>query len=303
MDNITKPRNTGLGRGLDAIFLDNTVENTGVTMLRPSDIEPNPDQPRKIFSEEELASLADSIAANGLIEPIVVRSSPSEGMYQIIAGERRWRASMLAGLNEIPVRIMELDDKKAAQVALIENVQREDLNAIEEATAYEALVKRFGMTHDEIAAQIGKSRAAVTNSLRLLDLPDEIRNLLTDGTLSAGHGRALLGLEDKSSAPGLARHIAENRLSVRETEKAVRKANIERRKALSPKNPPVDLENHGDPDYIGLLAEKMSSKLGKKVNITQNGKTGSGKLEILFSDSDGLDELVTALCGNNIFDE
>ena len=172
---INKPRNTGLGRGLDAIFLDNSVESSGVTMLRTSDIEPNPDQPRKNFDETELAALADSIAANGLIEPIVVRSSPSEGMYQIIAGERRWRASMLAGLSEIPVRIMELDDKKAAQIALIENVQREDLNAVEEASAYEALVKRFGMTHDEIAAQIGKSRAAVTNAIRLLDLPSGVR--------------------------------------------------------------------------------------------------------------------------------
>ena len=295
-----KPKNTGLGRGLDAIFLDNTVESSGVTMLRTSDIEPNPDQPRKKFDETELASLADSIAANGLIEPIVVRSSPSEGMYQIIAGERRWRASMLAGLSEIPVRVMELDDKKAAQIALIENVQREDLNAVEEASAYETLVKRFNMTHDEIAAQIGKSRAAVTNSIRLLDLPDDVKTMISDGTLSAGHGRALLGLNDKNDVSGLAELVKSERLSVRETEKAVRKANSGRKKNSPPEN---EKNSDGSPDYTSLLADKMTSRLGKKVVILRNPKTGAGKIEIVFSDDDGLDELVTSLCGSNIFDE
>ena len=296
---INKPRNTGLGRGLDAIFLDNSVESSGVTMLRTSDIEPNPDQPRKNFDETELAALADSIAANGLIEPIVVRSSPSEGMYQIIAGERRWRASMLAGLSEIPVRIMELDDKKAAQIALIENVQREDLNAVEEASAYEALVKRFGMTHDEFAAQIGKSRAAVTNAIRLLDLPSGVRSMITDGSISAGHGRALLGLDDKDAVAGLAERIKAGRLSVRETEKAVRKANSDGKRRPSGGTSVSD----GSPDYTSLLADKMSARLGKKVIIRRNPHTGAGKMEINFSDDDGLDELVSSLCGSNIFDD
>ena len=295
---MAKPKNTGLGRGLEAIFLDNSAEeNGGVTMMRLSEIEPNPDQPRRDFDPEALAQLAESIATHGLIQPIIVRSTGSGEYYEIIAGERRWRASKMAGLTEVPVIIMELDDQKAAQVAIIENVQREDLNAIEEAAAYRSLIEDYGMTQEELSKQIGKSRPAVANILRLLDLPDEVMALVKEGTLSAGHARTLLGLKNPARMIGAANTVVMKNLSVRETEALVKKLNRIEKEINDPK-PVLD-----EPivDYSKELAKKMTEKLGKKVIISGKGKVR--KLEISFSDDKELDELVNKLCGANIFDD
>lgn len=295
---MAKPKNTGLGRGIEAIFLDNTAEeNGGVTMMRLSEIEPNPDQPRRDFDPEALSQLAESIATHGLIQPIIVRSTGSGEFYEIIAGERRWRASKMAGLTEVPVIIMELDDQKAAQVAIIENVQREDLNAIEEAAAYRSLIEDYGMTQEELSKQIGKSRPAVANILRLLELPDEVMALVKEGALSAGHARTLLGLKNPTRMIGAANTVVTKNLSVRETEALVKKLNRIEKEINDPK--PVDDEPIVD--YSKELAKKMTEKLGKKVIISGKGKLR--KLEISFSDDKELDELVNKLCGANIFDD
>lgn len=295
---MAKPKNTGLGRGIEAIFLDNSAEeNGGVTMLRLSEIEPNPDQPRRDFDPESLSQLAESIATHGLIQPIVVRSTGSGEFYEIIAGERRWRASKMAGLTEVPVIIMEIDDRKAAQVAIIENVQREDLNAIEEASAYRSLIEDYGMTQDELSKQIGKSRPAVANILRLLELPDEVMALVKEGTLSAGHARTLLGLKNPIRIIGAANTVVSKNLSVRETEALVKKLNRIEKELNDPK-PVIEKPIV---DYSEELAKKMTEKLGRKVTISGKGKTR--KLEISFSDDKELDELVNKLCGANIFDD
>ena len=221
-------KNKGLGRGLDAIFLDNAVDDSGeakngVLSVSISQVDPKIDQPRRTFDSESLAGLADSISANGVLQPILVRKV--DDRYEIIAGERRFRASKLAGLNEIPVIVLEADDLAAAKFALIENLQREDLNPYEEARAYSMLMKEYRLSQEEISVQIGKSRSAIANSLRLLDLPDEIVRMLVEGMLTAGHGRALLGLRDKSQMIPLAERCVNRNLSVRDVEAAVKAAN------------------------------------------------------------------------------
>lgn len=294
---MAKPKNTGLGKGLDAIFYENSAETGGnVTMLRLSEIEPNPEQPRHTFDAEALAQLADSISSHGLIQPIVVRSVGTDGYYQIVAGERRWRASKMAGLTEVPVIIMEMDDKKAAQVALIENVQRENLNPMEEAGAYQALLSEYGMTQEEVSKQIGKSRSAIANTLRLLDLPSPVCELVRNGKLSAGHARTLLGLKDPSKIEEAAALFSQKSYSVREAEAYVKRLNKE---AVAPKKeedePPLPV------DYTAELARKMTSRIGHKVQIQKSGKIR--KIEIQFSSDSELDDIVTRLCGNHIFDE
>ncbi len=294
---MAKPKNTGLGKGLDAIFYENSAETGGnVTMLRLSEIEPNPEQPRHTFDTEALAQLADSISSHGLIQPIVVRSVGTDGYYQIVAGERRWRASKMAGLTEVPVIIMEMDDKKAAQVALIENVQRENLNPMEEAGAYQALLSEYGMTQEEVSKQIGKSRSAIANTLRLLDLPSPVCELVRSGKLSAGHARTLLGLKDPSKIEEAAALFSQKSYSVREAEAYVKRLNKE---AITPKKeedePPLPV------DYTAELARKMTSRIGHKVQIQKSGKIR--KIEIQFSSDSELDDIVTRLCGNHIFDE
>lgn len=292
---MAKPKNTGLGRGLEAIFLENTPdENGGITMLRLSEIEPNPDQPRKDFDQESLSQLAESIAAHGLIQPIVVRSTGSGEFYEIIAGERRWRASKMAGLTEVPVIIKELDDEKAAQIALIENVQREDLNPIEEATAYSLLIEDYNMTQEALSRQIGKSRSAISNTMRLLDLPEKVVDMVKNGTLSAGHARALLAIKDAKKIEEAADIVTAKSLSVRDTEMLVKKLNKKDRPSSAKDEP--DLV-----DYTAELAKKMTSRLGRKVVISGKGK--KRKLEISFSDDNELEELVNKLCGENIFDD
>lgn len=292
---MAKPKNTGLGRGLEAIFLENTPdENGGITMMRLSEIEPNPDQPRKDFDHESLSQLAESIAAHGLIQPIVVRSTGSGEFYEIIAGERRWRASKMAGLTEVPVIIKELDDGKAAQVALIENVQREDLNPIEEAAAYCSLIDDYNMTQEELSRQVGKSRSAISNTIRLLDLPETVSDMVKSGSISAGHARALLALKDPSMIESTAVTVVSKNLSVRDTEVLVKKLNRKESPSRSSYEPEFV-------DYTAELAKKMTSRLGCKVVISGKGK--KRKLEISFCDDSELEDLVNKLCGENIFDD
>ena len=284
-------KKTGLGRGLDFIFDDNSIESdgSGVTSLRISDVEPKSDQPRKNFDNEALSQLADSIAANGVLQPILVRESES-GYYQIIAGERRWRASKLAGLTEIPAIVMEADDLKTAQIALIENIQREDLNAYEEAKAYRALIDQFELTQEDVAGRLGKSRSSIANSLRLLDLPEEISDLLQGDKLSAGHCKALLGLRDRSKIRALAEKIINNNLSVREAEALVRKA-----------NKPEKEEEEIAPlkvDYVAELEKKVTGLTGRYCKIQTKGQRKTVPIE--YGGDGDLEKLLSILCGKDI---
>ena len=289
----------GLGRDFFTILDDNIagMKEGAATTLRVSEIEPRADQPRKDFDREALESLADSIAAYGVLQPILVRQNPNfEGTFEIIAGERRWRAAKMAGLTEIPAIVVDGDDMKTAQIALIENVQREDLNIVEEAFAFQALIDQFDMTQEQVAQQVGKSRPAITNMLRLLDLPEEVLDLLRQGELSAGHARALLGLNNAELIPLLARRIAEKSLSVREVEALIRRENAE---------PAPEL-----PEITGAAQKRVWMKdlerrtretLGRKVKITQNDKKKS--IELYYEDDADMEALLLAICGPNFFNE
>jgi len=289
----------GLGRDFYSILDDNIMgmKEGAATTLRISEVEPRSDQPRKQFDREALEALADSIAAYGVLQPIIARPNPNfEGTYEIVAGERRWRAAKMAGLTEIPAVVLDGDDLKTAQIALIENVQRENLNAVEEALGYQALIDRFDMTQEEVAKQVGKSRPAIANLLRLLDLPDEVLEMLKTNELSAGHARALLGLRNPDLIPILARRIVAKGLSVREVETIIRHENTE---------PAPEL-----PDITGATQNRIWMKdlerrtreiLGRKVKITQNEKKKS--IELFYEDDEDMEALLTALCGAEIFNE
>ncbi|MBO5754617.1 MAG: ParB/RepB/Spo0J family partition protein [Clostridia bacterium] len=258
-------KKSGLGRGIDSIFLDNefeTEEKGGALTLRISQIDPTATQPRKAFDQDALASLADSIAAHGVLQPILVRQVAPE-RYAIIAGERRWRAAKLAGLSEIPALVVEMDERTAAEVALIENIQREDLNPIEEAEGFATLAAEYGMTQEEIATRVGRSRSAVANAMRLLDLPKEVRAMVIAGSLSAGHARALLGLLRKEAMLPLAEKTVELELSVRETEEEVRRANRIKDTAEE-----EETETPFRVDYVMELERKMTSELGRRVKVS-----------------------------------
>jgi len=269
------------------------------TTLRISEIEPRSDQPRKQFDREALEALADSIAAYGVLQPILVRPNPNfEGAYEIIAGERRWRAAKMAGLTEIPAVVLDGDDLKTAQIALIENVQREDLNVVEEALGYNALMERFDMTQEEVSKIAGKSRSAVANTLRLLDLPDEVLTLLQekDGFLTAGHARALLALKNQELIPLMAARIAAKKLSVREVEALVKRENAEPREEMP------DITGHTQNRvWMKDLERRTREALGRKVKITQNDKKRS--IEIFYEDDADMEALLTALCGDGLFAE
>jgi ParB family chromosome partitioning protein len=289
----------GLGRDFFAILDDNITDmkEGTTTTLRISEIEPRADQPRKDFDREALESLADSIAAYGVLQPILVRQNPNfEGTFEIIAGERRWRAAKMAGLTEIPAVVVDGDDMKTAQIALIENVQREDLNIVEEALAYAALIERFDMTQEQIAQQAGKSRSAVANTLRLLDLPDEVLEMLKDKDchLSAGHARALLGLKDPDMIPLLARRIVAKELSVRDTEALVKRENVE----PMPELPEID-GGVQSRVWVKDLERRTRETLGRKVKITQNDKKKS--IELFYDDNEDMEELLMLLCGREFF--
>ena len=290
---------SGLGRDFYSLLDDNVLASdkaNAASSIRISDIEPRSDQPRKTFEREPLENLADSIAQFGVLQPIVVRESALlQGTYEILAGERRWRAAKMAGLNEIPAVILEGDDLKAAQVAVIENVQRENLNPIEEALAYNTLIDRFGLTQDQVAKQVGKSRSAVTNLLRLLDLPEEVLELVKDGQLSAGHARALLGLKNEEQIPSLAQKILEKDLSVRDVEKTIRLLNYE------PEEAEEDTSGEAVQRkiYMKDLEHRAVTHLGRRVRILKTAK--KKVVELAYSDDDDLEELLKSICGGDFF--
>ena len=288
----------GLGRDFYSIFDDNILESKkgAAENIRISDIEPRRDQPRKTFEREALEVLADSIAAYGVLQPIIVRENPvAEGTYEIIAGERRWRASKMAGLTEIPAVIFDGDELKAAQVALIENIQREDLNPVEEAMGYGALIDKFGLTQEQVSKQVGKSRPAIANMLRLLELPTEVLEMLKEGTISAGHARALLGLNSEELMIEYANKIVERSLSVREVESLVQRINNLRSDSEEEKVHP-QIKTH-----MKELERRAMSTLGRKVRISRSSH--KKVIEISYSDDEDLESLLTSLCGNTIFDE
>ena len=292
-------KNSGLGRGLDAIFLDNFIEEEkqevagSVSTIKISLIDPKSDQPRKYFDKDALEELSSSIAENGVLQPILVRKY-SDDRYQIIAGERRFRASKLAGLSEIPAIVLEKDDKKAAEIALIENVQREDLNPLEEALGYKALAEEYGMTQEDLAQKVGKSRSAIANILRLLDLPDEILTLVASKELSAGHARTLLGVKDRDNMILLAQRAVEDDLSVRVLEEEVKRIN-------KPKKEEVEEEKIPVVDYFRELEIRVQSHLGRKVKI--DGKGRKKTITLSYEDNEDLDEILKLLCGNEFLEE
>ncbi len=292
-------RQSGLGRDFYSLLDDNMMESKqdSKTSIKVSRISPRGDQPRKNFDETALQLLADSIREHGVIQPIIVREV--EGLddnYEIIAGERRWRASKLAGLDEIPAVIMTGDDLKVAEVALIENVQRKDLNSIEEAMAYRALIERFGLKQEEVAQQAGKSRSAVANMLRLLELPDEILEFVRDDRLSMGHARALLGLEDEDQMIPLAEMTMAKELSVREVEALVRKHNAVTEPI--PDNVPAEVMQRQI--YMKELEGKMRTTLGRRVKIHETGRKHT--VEFTYEDDEDLENLLKRLVGESIFD-
>ena len=275
----------GLGRGLGALLGDDVMktESSGQLYLPISQIESHSGQPRKYFDEESLAELADSIREHGIIQPLTVRKL-SSGYYQIIAGERRWRAARMAGLSEVPAIVMEADDRKAAELAMIENLQREDLNPMEEASGFHSLMENYHMTQEEAAQRVGKSRSAVANSLRLLNLTEPVRAMVEDGRLSAGHARALLPL-----SPALQEKTAETvvntGLSVRQTESLVKKLQAEPKE--EPKKGPHTV------DYAAEAQKDLSAKLGRGVKIVTGRK--KGRIELEYYGMDDLNDLLEAL--------
>ena len=295
-------KTSGLGRGFYDIFNDNVLDGKkGVAEnLRISDIEPRRDQPRKTFPRESLEVLADSIASYGVLQPIIVRENEdSEGTYEIIAGERRWRAAKMAGLSEIPAVIFDGDDLRAAQVALIENIQREDLNPVEEAMGYGALIDKFGLTQDQVAKQVGKSRSAVTNMLRLLDLPDEVLEMLRLGELTAGHARALLGLDDDDDILPLANRTVAQNLTVREVENSVKRLN-----AVANRKDEPNEEEQTHPQiklHMKELERRAMSALGRKVRISRSSR--KKVVELTYDNDEDLEALLRSLCGQGIFEE
>lgn len=287
---MSTPKKSGLGRGLDAIYVDADFSSSEdrTTTLRINEIEPNRAQPRKNFSEEELTALSDSIQKYGVISPIIVRKTGER--YTIIAGERRWRASRMAGLNEVPVIIINADDKKAAEMALVENIQRTDLNPVEEGQAYAALMNEYSLTQEQVAERVGKSRSAITNALRIIDLPDKALALLSSGAISPGHAKVLLGIKDKSQISRAAELIVEKDLSVRETEALVKKLNTP--------EPPA---KPADPiDYTRDLERSIEKKLGRTVKIRSGGKHNG--ITLGFSDNTDLEKILRLLCGDKFVD-
>ncbi len=291
----------GLGRDFQSLLFDNMVtseKTNAATTLRIADIEPRSDQPRKSFGLESLEQLADSIGQFGVLQPIIVRENPLlADSYEIIAGERRWRAAKMAGLNEIPAVILDGDELKTAQIAVIENVQREDLNAVEEAFAYKMLIDRFDLTQEQVAKQVGKSRPAVANALRLLDLPEEVLVLLKSGELSAGHARALLGLNNEEQIPSLAQKIVEKDLSVREVERTIRLMNYEPGTTEDEEAGALTQRKA----YMKDLEHRAVTVLGRRVKILKTNK--KKVIELAYSDDEDLEALLKTICGDDFFAE
>lgn len=279
----------GLGRGMDALFLENSAtENENSTMmLNINEVEPNRNQPRKNFNEKALEELAKSIEQNGIIQPILVRPM-SDGSYQLIAGERRWRAARMAGLHEVPVTIREMTDEEASVFALIENLQREDLNPVEEAEGLKSLIETYGFTQEETADKVGKSRTAVTNTLRLLKLPSPVLQMLGDGKISAGHARALLGLDEEKEMLRIAETTVAQDLSVRQVEKMVKYAN----QGEKPKPKKRDKKRDKYYDEVEIA---LTNVLGRRVKIYLSPNGNKGTLEFEFFGKEDLTKLAKEL--------
>lgn len=276
----------GLGRGMGALlgdFDDTPAADSPYKLLPIHKVEPNPDQPRQDFDEEELQALADSISTHGIVQPLTVRQL-REGYYQIVAGERRWRAARLAGLHEVPVVVIEADDKKTMELALIENLQRQDLNPVEEALGYQSLIEEYGLKQEEAAARVGKSRPAVTNALRLLHLNPMVLDMIRKGELSAGHARAVLVLKNDRDQLNAAQKIVNLGLSVRQAELLCKNMTRE---------PAPKQETFFQVDYVAECEKSLSKKLGRGVKIV-NGKR-KGRFELEFYGPEDLQVLLDAL--------
>ena len=267
----------GLGKGLDVLFAQNTLEDENRAMLLPlEEIIPNREQPRKRFDEAALAELADSIAQHGVLQPLLVRPMP-DGSYQLVAGERRWRASRMAGLSEVPVVVREMNEQEAAQLALIENLQREDLNPMEEAYGYQTLMDSYGMTQEETAQVVNKSRPTVANALRLLHLPEPVSQLVSAGSLSAGHARTVLAFEGVDAQIAVAQQAVEKGLSVRELERMAKSAKVR-------KNPSLKPTARRD-SFYDEVALALRESLGRQVKVTTGTKGGTLQVEF-FNEED-----------------
>ena len=276
-------KKSGLGRGLESVFTDNNItQSTSPVTLRISQIQPRKSQPRKSFDEEALAELASSIAEHGIIQPIAVRAS-SSGIYEIVAGERRWRAAKMANLTEVPVIVLEADDKKMAELALIENIQRENLNPIELSKAYHSLLEEYNMTQDELSKTLGVSRSGIANQLRLIELPECTRQALEDGSISTGHAKVLLSIKEK--ADDILYEIIDKDLSVRQTEELVKKITTPKKEK---------------PAVSALITNRATSKLGRRVEIAGRGK--NKRIELYFENDDDLEDLLIQLCGKDFFE-
>ena len=275
----------GLGKGLDTIFAENETEDSNSSvMLKISEIEPNRSQPRKDFDENSLSDLAQSISQHGLLQPLLVRPLPIGG-YQIVAGERRYRACRMAGLTEVPVTIRELSDTETMELALIENLQREDLSPIEEALGYKALIDEHGFSQEEVATSVGKSRPAIANSLRILKLPDSVLEYVKQDKISAGHARALLMLDNEEDMLDLAELIYKKDLSVRQAEK------------LAKKKPEVeeDTQPERKPSFYSMVELALNESLGRKIKVNKNKGKQGGVLQIEFYSDEELTELSNKL--------
>lgn len=277
----------GLGKGLDALFADNSTMEEGqeIQTLRLSEIEPNRNQPRKEFDREALQQLADSIREHGVLQPLLVRAM-GESSYQLVAGERRWRAARMAGINEVPVIIKELDDTQAMEIALIENLQREDLNPIEEALGYQVLTEQYNMTQDEVAKRVGKSRPVIANALRLLGLPAEILEMVKHGKITSGHARALLAFENKEQMLEVAKKIISQGLTVREVEKLAK-----------PKKQEEEVLRPND-NYFKEVEVALVHTLGRKIKV-QEKKDGRGIVQIEFYNKEDLAGIANRLAGED----
>lgn len=284
---MTAKEKKGLGTGLGALFGEDIFEeeNQEIMTLPITKVEPRKEQPREYFDEAALQELSESIAQFGLIQPIVARKLDT-GYYQIIAGERRWRASRMAGLKEVPVRIIEADDRRTAELALVENLQREDLNPIEEAKGYKTLIEVYGMTQEEAAKSVGRSRPAITNSMRLLSLSDEVLTLVETGKLSAGHARALVPITDAKKQLAAANEVIDKGLSVRKTEELAAKAQ-------RPEIPAKPKSSGLSVDYAAEVSKELTALLGRRVQLTDGKKTG--KIELEFYGSDDREALIEKL--------
>ena len=277
----------GLGRGLNALLGDPELSapGEGSVTLPISQVEPGLNQPRKRFDPESLSDLADSIRVHGVIQPVTVRRLAS-GYYQIIAGERRWRAAKQAGLEEIPAVIIEADDRKVMELGLIENLQREDLNPAEEARGYQTLMEEYGLTQEQVAERMGKSRPAIANTLRLLALPEELLALVEEGTLSAGHARAILGAPTPALQREAAKHVIDRGLSVRQTEALIKAMQKEQERSKKSEQDEISL-------YLGELEKSLSGRLGRKVTISHHGK--KGKVQLEYYSNEDLEALLALL--------